>query len=170
VVAEFEDESVYHFWLQPGKAWAAETAYQIGDLVAPSTPNGFMDRATRFGDPYPPWQPDEPRADGLGYNYADQSFVEPTTANGFYYACIETKGPNPRSGTTEPTWPTFKGGTVFERVDTGQPESTAIDSSPPPSAGSGDNASEPDPDPFDRYGLTSGDFSSDGGRGTEYVP
>ena len=164
VVAEFELDSdgdgendVYHYWLQPGRPWEAETQYDAGTLVEPSVPNGFLYRASRFGDPYPPWQPDEPRYDGIGDAYA-QSIVEPTVANGFYYVCMETKGPNPRSGSTEPTWPTFKSGTVIERTDTGLSSDVVVDSPPPPPAGgsstpsTSDPVATPDPDdPYSRY-------------------
>jgi hypothetical protein len=135
VVAEFQDGATYHFWLQPGTEWQADTVYEAGDLVIPTTPNGLVFSASRFGDANPPWQPDEPRYDGVGDAYA-QSVVEPTEYNGFYYVCVETAGPNPRSALTEPVWPTFEGGTVIERTDTGQPETAPIDSPTPPPAGS----------------------------------
>lgn len=142
VVAEFAVDSngdgendVYHYWLQPGRVWEADTSYSNGELVEPTEPNGLLYIATRFENANPPWQPDEPRFDGVGDNYA-QSIVEPTTANGFYYVCVDTDGPNPRSGATEPVWPTFEGGQVVERTDTGLPEETVIDSAPPPPAGS----------------------------------
>lgn len=163
VVAEFEDGSVYHFWLQPGRTWEAETEYKVGDLVEPSTPNGFLYRASRLGDPYPPWQPDEPRYDGIGDAYA-QSVVEPTEPTGYYYVCIATEGPNPRSGTKEPTWPEFAEGTVVERTDTGVPEEVEIDSTAPPPAGTSGSTSPTDTttvvDPFDRYNLTESNFYS----------
>lgn len=157
VVAEFDDDSTYHFWLQPGRPWAAVTVYQQGDLVEPSNPNGFLYRASRLVDALPPWQPDEPRYDGIGDAY-EQSAIEPTVANGFYYVCVETDGPNPRSGATEPSWPTFEGGTVVERTDTGLPEEVQIDSTLPPAAGSSSGATTTAPtptDPLDRYGLES---------------
>jgi hypothetical protein len=161
IVAEFETGDVYHYWLQPGAVWEASKEYKAGDLVAPSVPNGLLYFASRFGDPLPPWQPDEPRYDGVGDTYA-QSAIEPSEYTGYYYVCIETKGPNPRSGTTEPTWPAFKGGTVTERTDTGVAESELIDSSTPPPGGStpatGTTATT---DPVDRY-----DYSSGGGGGS----
>jgi hypothetical protein len=173
VVAEFEvdtdndgENDVYHYWLQPGRPWRAVTQYNVGDLVEPSVPNGFLYRAARFGDPYPPWQPDEPRYDGVGDNY-EQSIVEPTTFNGFYYVCIETQGPNPRSGATEPTWPTFKEGTVVERTDTGVPADIATDSPPPPPAGgsTSDPVAQPDPDnPFSQYQTGFDPFNQFGGQ------
>lgn len=163
VVAEFEDGAVYHYWLQPGATWEAETIYSIGGLVQPTTPNGFAYRATRLTDPEAPWQPDEPRYDGIGDYYA-QSVVEPTVANGYYYVCVETQGPNPRSGTTEPTWPTVEGEQVIERTDTGLPEETQIDSTLPPSAGPSTDPTPTNPDPTDRYDYTGG---SGGGGGSD---
>jgi len=151
VVAEFDDDATYHFWLQPGVKWQANTSYEPGALVEPTTPNGLLYEASRYGEPYPPWQTDEPRADATP---GPQSFIEPTTANGFYYRCIATDGPTPRSGATEPEWPTFKGGTVIERVDTTQPETALIDSSIAPAAGSTPAAILPAPDPtnpLDKY-------------------
>jgi hypothetical protein len=166
IVAEFVTDDVYHFWLQPGTTWAAETTYEAGDLVAPTDPNGLLYRASRAGDPLPPWQPDEPRYDGIADSAYTQSEIEPTTANGFYYVCIETKGPNPRSGSIEPTWPIFKGGTVIERTDTGIAETETIDSPSVPPGGSttGTDSTTTPEDPFDRYRLTSGDFNLGGGR------
>lgn len=162
VVAEFEDGSVYHFWLQPGRTWEASTEYAAGDLIAPTVANGFLYRASRLGDPNPPWQADEPRYDGIADAYA-QSVVEPTEANGYYYVCVSTEGPNPRSGTTEPVWPTYAGGIVVERTDTGSPEEVAVDSvALPPPAGS-TTTSTPTAtqvDPFERYGLSGGTFTS----------
>ena len=132
VVAEFEDGAIYHYWLQPAKSrWVALTEYASGDLIAPTVDNGFLYTAARFGDPYPAWEADAPRYDGVGDNY-DQSIVEPTVYNARYYVCVETKGPNPRSGTTEPTWPTDIGLTVTERTDTGLVDPTVIDGAPPP--------------------------------------
>lgn len=157
VVAEFDDGATYHFWLQPGRKWAAYTVHQAGDLIEPTEANGFLYRASRLGDPNPPWQPDEPRYDGIGDAYL-QSVIEPTVSNGYYYVCIETDGPNPRSGTTEPTWPLIEGGTVIERTDTGLPEETAIDSTAPPPAGSTGTPAPtpPSDDPFDRYNTGGG--------------
>lgn len=162
VVAEFDDGQTFHYWLQPGPVWTANTEYRIGDLVAPSSPNGFLYWASRLGDPNPPWQPDEPRYDGIADAY-NQSVIEPTEANGYYYVCVDTDGPNPRSGSTEPTWPTFEGGQVTERTDTGVPEEVPIDSTPPPSAGSSDSPTVPSTDPIDRYGSGTG-FNGSGTR------
>lgn len=165
IVAEFEDGSVYHYWLQPGKAWEATKQYNAGDLVQPSTPTGLLYRASRLHDPRTPWQPDEPRYDGTSYEEASE--IEPTVYNGFYYLCIEVQGLNPRSGSTEPTWPTFKGGTVMERTDTGLPETATIDSETPPPASASpatdaaaeaaaEEATNPTADdPLERYDVSS---------------
>lgn len=171
VVAEFEDGQTFHYWLQPGRTWAAETIHQAGDLVQPTTANGFLYRASRLGDPLPPWQPDEPRYDGIGDAYA-QSAIEPTEANGYYYVCTATEGPNPRSGATEPTWPTFEGGEVVERTDTGLPEETVIDSTAPPPAGSTTPTSSTttSPDPLERYGLDSSGFYDPSGTIDYNIP
>lgn len=156
VVAEFEDGSIFHYWLQPPTAtWEAETEYASGDLISPTTPNGFYYTASRFGDPYPAWEADVPRYDGVGDAY-EQSVVEPTEYNARYYVCVETKGPNPRSGTVEPVWPTEIGLTVTERTDTGLTDPTVIDGTPPPttvepptSSSAGSEGTAPIPDRYD---------------------
>lgn len=113
VVAEFENGNTYPFWLQAGIPWEADTAYQIGSYVVPTTANGFTYRASRLGDPAPLWAPDVARTVG--------EVVEPTTPNGYQYEAIETIGDNPRSGKVEPVWPTTDGATVVEDVDLGPP-------------------------------------------------
>lgn len=162
VAAEFEDGSVYHYWLRPGSTWEANTTYERGALVQPSVPNGILYEASRYGDPYPPWQADEPRSDGSdGY---EQSIIEPTTYNGFYYVCIETQGPNPRSGTVEPTWPTEEGFTVTERTDTGLTDPAAIDAPVAPPAGATaveTSTASPATNPYDRFGLSESTFNPD---------
>lgn len=115
VVAEFEEGSVYHYWLQPGTVWEPNHHYTHGAFVAPSVPNGLVYRATRLGNAYPSWAPNVSRSDGTG-DY-EQSIVEPTTYNEFYYTCVQTQGDNPRSGSTEPTWPTEDGAQITETVE-----------------------------------------------------
>jgi hypothetical protein len=115
VVAEFDDGEIYHYWLQPGVEWTAETVYDIGDLVHPVTPNGFVYRAERTTAANPVWAADVPRYDG-STSY-EQSVIEPTTYNGYYYVCVLAQGDNPRSGTVEPTWPTEEGALVTESAD-----------------------------------------------------
>jgi hypothetical protein len=87
-------------------------------MVEPSIPNGLVFQASRLSDPYPAWAADVPRSDGAFGDYG-QSVVEPTTYNDFYYECVLTGGTNPRSGPTEPTWPTESGQQVVEYADGG---------------------------------------------------
>lgn len=127
VVAEFEDRQKFHYWLQPGTTWAQETQYKHAALVQPTTRNGIVYQASRLGDAFPAWAPDVPRSDGQTLGY-DQSIVEPTEYNDFFYSCILTGGTNPRSGRIEPTWPTEVGGEVVEYADGGD----AVEQPAPP--------------------------------------
>lgn len=127
VVAEFEDGAVYHYWLQVGSEWAASTAYQEGDIVVPTTPNGLAYRAKRLNSPYPAW------AAGVQRNDGDR--IEPTTANGYYYEVTDLTAADTPSGTVEPTWPTEDGASVTEySFDT--PEGTAPPTTPTAPGGS----------------------------------
>lgn len=145
VVAEFEDGAVFHYWLQDATAWVAETHYLYGALAQPTVPNGLVYRATRLGDPYPSWTPNTPRFDGIGdYPYA-QSIIEPTVYNDFFYECVSAVGSNPRSGGTEPTWPTEDGAQVIEEADS-TTETVSPNPPPPPPA------DVPSPGIIDRYG------------------
>lgn len=106
VVGEFSDGSVHHYWLQEAVEWEASTFHRAGDVVVPTTPNGFAYRAKRLIPPYPAWAAGVTRAVG--------DKIEPTVANGYYYEVTSSDG---RSGDTEPTWPTQDGATVREEVD-----------------------------------------------------
>lgn len=140
VVAEFSNGDVFHYWLQRQSDWAANTIYQLGDLVEPTTPNGFIYQALRLGAPNPLWSPDAPRANG--------NIVEPTVADGYYYTVVDTDGTNPRSGATEPTWNAADGAFTFEDVDTANPSSGGTGPVTPPST--------PVPDVSDRYNNPGG--------------
>lgn len=109
VVGEFEDGLVRHFWLQTGDEWQASTIYKVGDIVMPSTPNGFAYQATRISAPYPSWAPNIARA--------LDDIVEPTEFNNYYYTVVNVEGANPASGATEPTWPTEDGAQVIEDTE-----------------------------------------------------
>lgn len=152
VVAEFQDGTVYHYWLQKAETWQADTVYSPGALVEPAVPNGLVYRATRLGSSYPSWAPGVRRSDGSGGSAYDQSIVEPTEYNGYYYVCIDTLGSNPVSGATEPTWPTERGALVVEDVDGGV--STSPTTTTPPSS------SVPTPTETSRYGS----YNKDRGR------
>lgn len=136
VTAEFEDGGIYDFWLQTGDAWQANTVYKHGDIVTPTTPNGFAYQATRLGSPSLSWAPNVQRAEG--------DVVEPTTYNDYYYTVVEVQGTNPRSGTDEPVWPTEDGARVTEDAD-GEPPSGGVPTEPP------DLTETPNPSVFDRY-------------------
>jgi len=49
VVAEYDDTNVYHHYLDDPGAWAASTAYNLGDFRRPTTPNGFRYEVTTAG-------------------------------------------------------------------------------------------------------------------------
>lgn len=143
VVAEFEETdpprpsgSVFHFWLQTGDVWQANTTYKLGDIVSPSTPNGFAYQATRLTAPNPSWAPNVPRALG--------DVVEPTVYNDFYYTVVEALGANPRSGATEPVWPTEDGAQVNEDAEGDYDSSGAVTPQPDPSE-------TPNPNTAERY-------------------
>lgn len=132
VVAEFEDGAIYHYWLQGGAAWEADTIYASGALIEPTVPNGIVYKATRDSNPNPSWAAGVPRYDGTDMTY-QQSVIEPTTYNDYYYVCVLAQGTNPRSGTTEPTWPTTEGELVTEVTDSGEVSTGAPTTSAPTS-------------------------------------
>lgn len=123
VVAEFNDGLVRHYWLRQASTWTANTRYKTGDLVQPSTPNGYVYRARRMSPPGVAWAPDVKRA--------VNDKAEPKTHNGFEYVCTTVIGTNPRSGTTEPTWPTQEGATVVEDVNDAMQPKPAPSTDPP---------------------------------------
>lgn len=99
VVAEFEDGSVFHYWMQRGEAWKPDTVYREGAIVEPTQRNGVAYRARRIGPPNPLWAPDVEREIG--------DRVEPTSANGYYYEAInllapDTEDPVDTGGDTPP--------------------------------------------------------------------
>lgn len=142
VVAEFDDHNVYHYWLQEPAAWKAVTVYNIGDIVQPTTPNGFYYKATTFNAPKA-WQPH--------HSYSNGDTVQPTTYNGFFYTATSCSPSSPTlSGDTEPTWLAFVGALVYE--------SSAGNSGTPPA---------PPPDPPSRIpdNTGGGRYSNPGGSG-----
>lgn len=136
VAATFENEDTYHFWLQSGDVWEADTVYAAGDVVAPSVANGFAYQASRLLPANTAWAANVQRA------LAD--VVEPTVYNDFFYTVVDTQGDNPRSGDVEPIWPTEDGARINEDAD----GSTSVPSSvtEPP-----DIAALPAPNVRDRY-------------------
>jgi len=143
VVAEFEDAdtlnelgNTFHFWLQTGDVWEANKVYKLGDIVSPSTPNGFSYQANRISAPNLSWAPNRQRQIG--------DVIEPTAYNDFYYTVVDTQGSNPRSGTAEPIWPLEDGAQIFEDADGGEDTT----SSPTPTL---DPTTAPDPTTQTRY-------------------
>lgn len=106
VAAEFQDGNVWHFWLEELDPWSANTDYQIGDRVFPSTENGYAYKATRTTSPSPAWAASVPRS--------VNDVIEPTVYNGYKYTAVAVTGDNPASGTTEPEWPTESGAQIIE--------------------------------------------------------
>lgn len=139
VAAEFEGGDVYHFWLQEGDEWEADTVYKLGDVVTPATSTGLSYQATRTGSANPSW------AAGVRRTVGD--VIEPTTYNDFYYTAVDTQGSNPRSGDSEPTWPTEDGQQVYEDADIVAVDTPTVTQTPDPTA-------EPSTIVKTRYGWT----------------
>lgn len=119
VVCEFDvdpatdsdvDENIYHYWLQgEGDEWEASTEYAAGKLVSPTTPNGKYYKAVRLNAPNPSWTPNTP--------VSANDLVEPTTYNEYYYEAVTVAGDSPRTGETEPDWPTTTDDQIIEDVE-----------------------------------------------------
>lgn len=131
-----EGDDVFHYWLQTGDEWTPETAYELGDIVTPPTPNGFAYQATRLLAPFPQWKAGVERSEG--------DIIEPTEFNNFYYTAVDTQGSKPVSGTTEPTWPTEDGAQVFDDAESDTDLTTAPTTQP-------DVNANPAPDTQERY-------------------
>lgn len=136
VSAEWSTGEVFHYWLREPSTWEANKIYKFGDLVQPSTPNGFVYEATRLLPADPVWTPNSAVVVG------DRR--EPTVPNSFTYEVIDTIGTNPRTGTTEPDWPTEADAIINEDAD--------FDATVPP-AGGGSSDTTPPSSVSDRYGT-----------------
>ena len=150
VVAEYSDSSVHHFWLQASKAWTANTAYKEGDVVEPTTPNGYAYKTVRLGTPLNKWSPLTARA--------LTNVVVPTTSNGFKYTVTAVTGSNPSSGTTEPIWVAENGAIVIE--GNAETTGTSTDSGTTTggsTTGGGGSVNVP-PDVIDRYEIPVQEF------------
>lgn len=146
VVAEFSNGEVFHYWLQRATTWQADHIYLLGELVEPSTPNGYVYRAERLGDPNPLWAPNVARTVG--------DKIEPTTANGYYFEVSQTYGTNPRSGTVEPTWNAEDGAITIEDVNNTIPTNPGTGPTTPPTTNPGGDVE----DRYDNPGGTRPDF------------
>lgn len=108
VVAEFEDDSVFHYWLQNPSVWAPNMIYGLDALVSPSVANGYFYKAVTKSTA-PMWASGQSKAIG--------DVIQPSTPNGWEYVVTDVTG-TPTTGDTEPSWPTADGATVFEGTDT----------------------------------------------------
>lgn len=109
VVAEWDDGSVFHYWLSSSGTWTANTIYKIGDIIEPTTPNGLAYVVERVGNPNPLWT--------ANISHAVNDLAEPTVYNGFYFKVTSTDGANPHSGATEPSWIASEGAVTNEDAD-----------------------------------------------------
>lgn len=126
VVAEFSDGVVQHYWLQSGDVWEADTIYHAGDIVVPSDGGSLSFQASRSTPANISWAPNVTREVG--------DVIEPTEYNDYYYTVIDTQGDNPRSGATEPVWPTEPGATITEDADGTDTTPPALTEPPDPDA------------------------------------
>lgn len=140
VVGEFDDGQIYHYWLQEGEAWEADTEIAANEFRTPTTPNGYVYRATRLGSSYPAWTAGTPRTVG--------DLIEPTEYNEYYFEAVSVQGDNPASGSTEPPWPTETGEQITESTD-GVTFPNANDAQPP----SPPSPNTPQSSTTDRYEL-----------------
>lgn len=131
VVAEFANEDTFHFWLQTGDTWLADTIYKLGDIVVPTVANGLAYQATRLSAPFPAWKAGAVRVNG--------DVIEPTVYNDFFYTVTDTQGDNPTSGAVEPVWATEEGAQTIEDTEQGNSttggtatEQPDIDAAPAP--------------------------------------
>lgn len=110
ISAEFDDGSVFHFWLRPGTTWVASTNYVFNFITEPAADNGFVYRALRNGNANPTWTEGAPRA--------VNDRVEPTTASEFYFEVTQIFGDKAISGVVEPDWAdAVDGQLINENVD-----------------------------------------------------
>lgn len=109
VVALYSDGKIYHFWLQSGGTWTANTVEQTGAIVTPTTPNGLAYMATRAMPPHSTWTPQSTVTAG--------TVVEPTEANGYSFRAVAVAGTSPHTGSTEPAWPSTEGAIIQEFGD-----------------------------------------------------
>ncbi|TPG08319.1 hypothetical protein EAH88_11860 [Rhodanobacter glycinis] len=121
VVAEFDNGDVFHYWLQAGGTWVADTMYKVGDTVLPTVRNGFRYQTVLKSNPAA-WAPNVPRSLG--------DVVQPTVYTGWKYTVVEVDGDNPTSAATEPVWPQSEGAQISEDVD-----STPAPAPPPSTSG-----------------------------------
>lgn len=148
VVAEWTDnpDVAYHYWVRSGPTWTANTAYQLGGVVEPVSPNGIAYIAGRLTPAGQLWTPDTEMTVGM--------VVEPTVFNGYEYEVMEAYGTPPRTGPTEPAWIAADGAAVIEEADQAPPTPSGGAPTPaPPGYGNPGGSLPPNPgsNPGDYY-------------------
>ncbi|PJK07985.1 hypothetical protein CO610_07420 [Lysobacteraceae bacterium NML95-0200] len=125
VVAEWDDGVIAHYWLEGEggelEYWQPSKVYRLGQVVHPTTPTGYVYRATRLGEPGRVWAP--------GMDVQQGDVVEPTAANGYKYEAVEVYGNPARTGSQEPAWATDTDAVTIEEADAAA-ASTSNHSSP----------------------------------------
>lgn len=152
VVAEFTDNSIYHYWLQTNGIWTADTVYMNGDYVSPTTDNGFAFQAVRLEPPHALWEPN--------VAVALNDIVEPGTYNGYMFKAIAVTGAAPHTGAVEPAWPNVEDAHIQEFGDFGTTAGSATTTT---------SASAPGTQITDRYG-NAGVFTSNLGVAIASTP
>jgi hypothetical protein len=109
VVAQFSDNSIFHYWLQNNGTWTSTTDYTSASIVLPPVVNGLAYQGVREFPSQPNWAPDT--------LITSASYVEPNTPTGFAYQAIAVTGSPIHTGLSEPVWPTVAGGIVQEFGD-----------------------------------------------------
>lgn len=124
VVAEFLDGVVQHYWLQPAITWTASTRVDRGEYLQPTVPNGFVYEISNES-PINKWT--------ANTAFAVSNQRQPTVHTGLYFQVTSVTGTGPKSGDTEPEWPTEVGEFITEvRLVAGQPVTTPTVTPPPP--------------------------------------
>jgi hypothetical protein len=109
VVAQFSDNSIFHYWLQNDGTWTSSTDYTSASIVLPPVANGLAYQGLRDFPPQPLWTPDTV--------ITSASYIEPNTPTGFCYQAIAVAGNPVHTGQVEPVWPTVAGATIQEFGD-----------------------------------------------------
>jgi hypothetical protein len=120
VVAEFNNGTVAHYWLQTNGVWTPNTVHFNGDFVSATVDNGFAFQAVRLEKPHTVWA-----AESV---VAVNDIFEPTVYNGFMFKAIAVTGSAPHTGSSEPLWPAAENAQLQEFGDFGT--TSAASSSP----------------------------------------
>lgn len=123
VAAEFDDGSVFHYWITNAPAWQATTVYGYLQQVQPVIANGFVYEVSN-AITVQSWA----KAETIVLNDERQ----PTTYSGFKFRAVVVAGAAPvRTSDVEPTWPTTDGSQVVEYSYGGAPSNTTPPTQPP---------------------------------------